>query len=428
MTSVPCVLALLVLVGCDGVGRALVDEIADRGGGSLMCSDESPLCENVVSVVPPAVPPTAVPLGLESCASTSAVCPATPTEAGSTALASYPDAQSCTLSLSMPAGDFSALRRASCTVLTLLPTQPASVVRLSDVYIEHTSLSIKSDVPVVVELVRSRLVGTHVTLSGPVTLRMVAESSVLDVWLQQQPSASGTGDASFELIEGRAQRLTVGQLEGHVDITRSVLMDSKLWANDIVLEGLSFQNVFAAAPSFDAVQLNGNGLTLQVDRGTLSHVEGAGIDVQRCRAVLVSGSRLSKSTFAACSDKLRVDYSLVTDSMLVGPVESNIGTWIQNAFGVGGAATDFEQWGGSQLSSRWCPGVTRVSFAKVTTLECNVCDQLPAPETKLCPALPFNEDNPPPKLFVEDNPRCPALVDVAMSPICSPPVRNELPF
>lgn len=416
------------LVGCDGIGRAIVDELGEPKGLPPMCSDESPECDNTIATVPATLPPVSVPLGLESCASTSSPCTATPMEPGSTASVSYPNAQSCTLELAMPAGDFSALRRASCTVLSLLPVPPASLVRMSDVSIEQTLLTLKSDVPVVVELVRSRLVGTRVTLVGPVTLRMVGESSLQDVWVQQQPWTSGAGAASFELIEGRAQRLTVGQLEGHVDVTRSVLLDSQLWANDIVLEGTSIARVFAAAESFDAVELNGSTLTLQVGRGTLSHVEASEIDVQRCRSMLVSGSRVSKSKFAACTEKLRVDYTMVANSMLLGSIESNIGTWIQNAFGVGGAATDFEQWGGSQLSSRYCPGVSRVSFAEVTTLECNVCDQLPAPETKLCPALPFNEDNPPPKILAGDNPRCPMLADVAMSPPCSPAVRNELPF
>jgi len=251
---------------------------------------------------------------------------------------------------------------------------------------------------------------------------------VQDVWIQQQPSANGAGSASFELIESRAQRLTLGQLDGHVDVTRSVLLDTKLWANDIVLEGVSFSGVFVAAESFDAVELDGNGLALQVGRATLSHVEGSELNLQRCRSVLVSGSRLSKSTFAACSEKLRVDYSLVTQSLLTGSIESSTGTWIENTFGVGNAATDFEQWGGSQLSSRFCAGVTRVSFGRVSTLECNVCDQLPTPETKLCPALPLDEQAPPPKIFAEDNPLCPILAEVAVLPVCSPPVRNELPF
>jgi hypothetical protein len=417
------------LVGCDGIGRAIVDETKDGKHSAAVCSGESPRCEDSIPSVPPTPPPLTVALGLESCTSTNNPCPTTPTASGVTTPASILNLHGCTLELPLPAGDFSGLPRASCAVLSLVPSLPASLVHLSDVNIEQSSLTLKSDVPVVVELARSRLVGVHVTLSGPVTLRMVADSSLLNVWIQQQQTAAtGTHAASFELSEGRAQGLTVGQLDGHVDVTRSILVDSKLWANDVVLEGVSVLNVFSAAESFDAVELGGSGLSLQVGRATLSHVEASAIDVQRCRAVLVSGSRLNKSTFAACSEKLRVDYSLVTDSRLLGPIESNVGTWVENAFGVGGVATEFEQWGGSQLGSRYCASVTRVSFGDVLTLECNICDQLPTPEARLCPALPFNENDPPPKIFVEDNPDCPTLADVAMFPACSPPVKNELPI
>jgi hypothetical protein len=333
----------------------------------------------------------------------------------------------CSLDVALSTADFQTLGPLSCVALQLLPVASAKLVRLTNIVITDSTLTLASETPVVVELRRSSLTGTRVTLRGPVTLRMVDQSSLQDVWMLEEPAANGIAGASFELVESRAQRLTVGTLTGRVRMLRSQVSDSKLWADHVALETVSLANISVVSPEFDGVELKGRALTLQVGRATLSEIELATMNVQRCESMLIVSSRISRSTFAACADKLRLDFTAVSESLLVGAIESSSGTWSNNAFGVGGATTDVELWGDLQLSNRYCAGITRISFSRVMTLACNVCDELPTPEQRLCPARMPSADDPPSSVVPADNPLCPILAELLTLPVCSPPVRNENP-
>jgi len=419
-------LALLTLAGCEGIGRAIVDELPDQPRRRAECLGEPPNCQNAVAVAPPLTPPLSVTLGLEQCASTSSPCAASPAEPGATQ-PRYDNVQGCSLQLALPEGDAQSLGRASCVVAQLLPPASAKLVRLSDLNVTQSELTLASETPVVVELVRSTLIGTHVTLRGPVTLRLLDQSVLTNVWINEQPASNGSFGASFELVESRALGLTLGALGGRVRVLRSTLSGSKLWADQIALETVSTFDVSLVSPELDGVDIQGRALTLQVGRATLAQLDLTKLDVQRCDALLVVGSHIAGSTFAACTDKLRLHFSAVSESLLAGAIESSVVTWTANVFGGAGAATNVELWGGSQLSNRYCAGVSRVSFGRVVTIECNVCDELPMPEQRLCPAQ-VDDMTSGPLLLPEDNPFCPTLAELATLPVCSPPVRKEDPF
>jgi len=419
-----CALGLLTLTGC-GIGRAIVDEQNSPGWGAA-CVGEPPSCENAVADVPASMAPLSVPLAFAECASTSTPCPATMVGSASSG-PSATDVVGCSLNLALSAADSPGLARATCIELMLSPVASAKLVRLADVVLAASTLTLASETPVVVELVRASLHGTRVTLRGPVTLRMVEESSLQNVWMREEPAASGSVGASFELVESRAQGLTLGPLTGRVKMLRSELFDSKLWADSVVLETVSLRDVSVVSPELDGVELKGRGLTLQVGRATLSQLELERLAVQRCDAMLIVSSRLASSTFAACTDKLRLDYTAVSSSLLVGAIESSSGTWLQNTFGGGAAGTSMELWGDSLVSNRFCPGVTRAAFGRALTLQCNVCDELPAPEQRLCPAAMPSDELPRSLLLPEDNPLCPILAELETLAVCSPRVRNENP-
>jgi hypothetical protein len=408
---------VLPVLGCEGIGLPVVGTRGPGAGQVFMCPVQGPVCESDPGTAAPLTPPLNPQLDLDACGGVTAQCG----EVGRV--------DRCTLRSTLrqdeARGHGFLCARAEFTV-----APDATLVRFRELSLERAELVISSDHPVTVEIERALSLASRIELRGPITLRFLAngrlsETRVFESVQLDVPGAAAQRGAALELIESSASKLVVGELRDRIAVIRSRLDQTQLFADDVLLDTSSVDSVTVVARELYAVQVQGRALSLQAARSAMSELTLAKLDVQRCESMLIAGSRVAGSSFGACLDRLRIDRSLVSDTVIAGNVEGNLVTWNTTTFGVGPGPAAVEIWGGSMVNNRLCGATTRVALADVTTYLCNICDQLgPPAEQNLCVAMDVLGEptsNP-------GNPFCPALDNLPALLECAPPVLNENPF
>lgn len=408
-----------LIAGCggDGLGRAIVGE--GKLGGTLrpLCGSQTPLCDRPV-VGGPALVARQLPLsGGRSCAPTTDQ-PCLPDAMGLVSLAG------CYFQAAEVEGSFDGLGSATCSRVELTASAAASYVRLGDAQLDTAQLTLRSDHAVTFELDHARLAGVRIELDGPVTLRIMGESSLSEVSIAQPAQGSLPGAASLQLVESQVFDLVASNLSGSIEVARSSLTDSQLLAPEVRLETLTVTRVDVATHELTAVAVEGSALTLQFSRAITSNLTLNRLEVQRCDSLLLVSAQLVNALLAPCSGRVRIDQSQIEESFLAGPIETYQTNLLSNAIGGGGSAASVELWDGSLLYNRLCSGLSRLTVGAGTKTLCNFCDELPAPEARLCLAeLELGEAGE----AQADNPFCSALDEVVERPVCAPPASNEVP-
>lgn len=402
------------LSACDGIGLPVVNERTSGGGDGVRCPIAPPVCESDLGSAPAQLPPPSTPIELASCGGTPNPC----AESGPTG--------NCTLSATLQ--NETRFHGFACARAEFTAAPFTASARFDDLSLDSAELVLTSDHPVTIDFARAVLSKSRIELRGPITLRILAGSRLSETRIVEAASAVVTPSsrgAALELIETFTDAVVIGELRDRVEVIRSQLNRTQLFAAEVLLDTTTVVDVAVVTPELYAVQVQGRRLSLQAARATMSELTLYNMSVQRCDSMLIAGSNVFESSFGACTDRLRIDRSAIADSVVAGNLDSNVSNWNSSALGVGPLPAAVEMWGGTMINLRLCGASTRVAMGELTTYLCNVCDQLgPPPELNLCLARavvgkPVEEPR---------NPLCPPLENLSELSACSPPVVNENPF
>lgn len=384
-------LALLVM-GCDGVGRELVDEARSQER-ELMCV-ASPPCAKIVDWVPPA-----------------RVLPSTPAR---TAACRSPESK-----LVEGAGDLSEL---SCARWSLPLSATPRVLR--GLALHEVELSISAEQPAHITLAASTLSATRIALRGPIALH-IREDTVLD---NVQIVDLGEAAPTLELVESNARGLLVsgthGAFAGRVVVTRSTLSRAQLFARELTIEDTVLSSIDIASDVLIALGVYGQTLNLELVRGSIASSELEGFRVHRCDTLHVRSSTLTAVSLAPCREPLRLNRCDVFGGAAAGRIESKLTMWSGVSFGVD-HHTELELWSGSFKANTLCGSTERVALA--AEAHCNECESLSAAALQgACRARDSEEPaDAGAAPFADANPRCPAL---DLAPPCAPEPVDEYPL
>ena len=405
MSDWPRVRVLLMLVGvlstlgCEGLGRELVDELP--GGALNSCGLPVP-CSSIDSNVEPIA-------GL----------PPSPT-AGPSCPDPYARAHLGTQSVAA----LNCLRWE-------LPAEGELI--MANVQLTQVELVITAARPARVTFEGARLASTRIELRGPVSLRFVAASTLENVHVIDATDAI----PSLSLVESEARGLVLGgdeeTFDGEMIATRSRVAQTKLLVSHLTLENTAIDQAEVAAERLVAHTIEGKGLRLQVERGALAGASISAVRVERCGSLLITSSALSAFWLAPCREPLRIDRTSLKEGAAAGRIESKDTSWRRTMF-AGGLATELEAWLGVIAESSFCGGTQRVATSGRT--HCNECGVLGASAGLLMckpselgdanaavDATPSEDASRPEE--PSNNPSCPALDAL---PACMPSPIDEFPF
>lgn len=376
----------LPVLGCDGLGRKIVDRFPEREPLGAGCG---------------------VPV---QCAAPLTAMPRRPLSPAMSALEGCP--QPLAESLGLAEAD------QSCTRVTMRSVSAPALVR--GAVLRNAELIVERGDA---ELAGVALRDVVVQLRAGSRLRIVEGSQLERVRVL---SAAEPG-ARFELVESDATELTLageqGSFRGTSFVTRSELHGATLTVDDLSIENTRLTDVAIVALRFASLAAEGRGIQLDVERGSIAAGTLDELNVVRCGSLQIASCSLADLSLMPCAEPLRISHSRVTRGFAAGAIQSKLTVFSELAFGAG-FDTSLELWRGTLTRSTLCEGVREVAFSSKVT--CNVCPEQVAPVAPFaCWSGERDADVREEMEIAAYDPDCTAL-DVALP--CDPPLADGFPF
>jgi hypothetical protein len=403
------------LLGCDGVGRALVGETLD-GSGELAC--DRPRCEERSRPAPPRQADSE-PLGVNDCQASSAD-PRCGPGADPDSLADGAAEDVCGRSLVLDEESAAELRELDCARLWLrrAPGAVDAVLRIEDVRWRSLTLMIETEAPLVLELTRAALSQLRVTLRGPVTLRVVDSQEVSELMLMTDHAA-----AALELRDSRVSRLRVGvsaamRFAGTLDVQRSQVADVLAFARTASFESVLLEDArLLADERLDFSDATGRRVVVAADQIVLNVSTFSEIEVERCGRLAAYQTWLSNFRVPACSDdSTRVYGGSMRRGSIEGPIVADRASFERTRFGVLDT-TDLQLWDSELSNTAFCAGTDSVTLGGNTSSLCAFCRE---DDGSLVPVRACRHPDAEPILLQT----CQGLLD---APVCEPAPQRMRP-
>lgn len=378
--TIACAFALLV--GCDGFGRALVDE---RGQ-----EHEPPVCqreEACEAVVP--VPPSRddeEPSGADGCED-APVPPACDGGPAAEPAMNGGSLEQCGRLLSLDDGrvDPSALATLACERLVLerKVRGAAATLRLTDVTWTQLDVAIRTRDPFVLELERATLDDVRLRLVGPVSVRVVRPLGLSQVQVQGEHSAAG-----LSILDGRIATLRAGNtlsaFAGSLTIERAFVRGARLRATRLQIESSELLDVALETEQLQLADCTGRRLALSFDVAQLTASSLSELAVERCGRLAMYDASLSHARLPACAmPPTRVYNSSLEGSSIEGEIVADYAQLSGVRVGASDA-TDLQLWETNLASVRFCAGTNSVRLGVKNVAACISCtedDGTPVPFT-----------------------------------------------
>jgi len=374
MTRAQIAAVCLLLLGCDGVGRALVANNPEGGDDSLSCAPVE--CREVRLPEVHPVPPSLTDPGLASCTSQSPqLCEPVPEP--SPGVSGDKDRSACRRTLSLDDDfDEAALRDLRCGSLKLVRKQAREgVVRLSNVRWAQVALEVESSDPLRLELAAAQLTQVSLRLYGPVEVRLVEGGNA-----QRVAVTGDDGESAFALDGSEAETLRVGGEEreyaGRLKLVRSTLKSADLRARQLHFETVSLSDTSIAARRIDWFDVTARRVQLAADEAAISASRLSYFDITRCGQLSMYRASVATFRIAGCSgDRARLFESQFNRGSLDGVLAADGSEFSQVIFGFY-EPTVLQLWEGNLGNTNFCGGTERVVLAGRVTGTCAMCREV----------------------------------------------------
>jgi len=372
-------IGVLLVLGCDGVGRALVGEELGGVDDDLGCQRTS--CEEQPLPISPRVP-ASEPLGIGFCPLQSDrtqcdLADGPRTRSGDAAVSPCGEPQLLT------EGASEALRRLDCVQLSLQRTaeEGAGVLRISDARWRGLTLVIESEDAFVLELERVVLEQVRVALRGPVTLRLIDSAEVSELMVTTDDRA-----AALEVRESRVRGLWLGSSElpfaGTFDAQRSTIATLTASVRVASFESVLLDDVRASAERLELSDATGRRMLLAADQIIVNVSSLSELEIERCGRLAAYQTWMTSVRIPACSDDAtRLYGGTMRRGAIEGPIVADRASFDRTRFGVRDA-TELQLWDASLKNSSLCAGTGRVTLGGDTSALCVFCkedDDSPVP-------------------------------------------------
>ncbi|HEX7478511.1 MAG TPA: hypothetical protein VF331_11935 [Polyangiales bacterium] len=365
-----CLAWVCAAIGCNSVGQGLVDRqpVAAGARTGALCADP-PKC-----VLSAAVPIAAVEaisiqaLDLTQCGGVAAPCAKPPVADGACATWRLGDPSASAQQRSAPA----------CAELHIVSATPdkAASARLSGVTLDHDNVVIEAQSPLELELDEAMLSDVHVSLHGPITLR-IKDSSSFDR-VQVTGASADTLEARVELEHVQGTGFVVGDKQqtfgGSVSILRSALKKSQLYVRDVYMQSTQWDDSRVNATTIAVTDLKLTIGELDFDSAVISASHLQAMQVDACGSLALIDTYATESHVPGCTqDGTRIYGGLVAGGLFEGTIESDSASWDSTLLGVL-EPTDLVMWGGSMTSVGLCSSTHSLRLGAGATLSCTICD------------------------------------------------------
>lgn len=361
--------ACAVLLGCDGVGRAVVGEHW-LGGARKIC--ETPLpCASIPLEPPSGVPEGVEPVDLQTCTHVSpAFCPS----GAVTGVGSCPD-PSVNLQVSVAdAQSTGVLRELSCRSVRLAPDPDAS----SELHVAlrawtDVRMEVASSEPLTLELAGGKLDHVSLSLRGPITLRLVDVSGGGDVRV-----IADNGRAHVELLRASLSSVVLSVPEGELLLRRSWLQGVAAQADRIDVESAYVRDAAWKTASLSATDATLVRLRSEARRSVLAACNVEMTSFLACQSLSTIDGSLTDVQLSACADEAAIYGSDVQRAQIEGDLILDRAGIYDSVLGVGevGAITTWD----SQLTNiSFCADQQAIAVGGMTGAECVHCDVAPEP-------------------------------------------------
>lgn len=338
-------------IGCDGVGRGLVDTTtaAPRREADLTCRD-TPTCAG----------------------------PAAAWVSPRANLREFPEL--CQLAPSRTIEPDRLLAGSSCECerwrIELGDRQDPAILR--DLTMKDCTLEIAATRPAGIRLEKLQADSLSLMLDGPVELT-IADQTSLD---STSVSATSTGTpAHLALVEVAAQDLDVAGVDAN--LVRTSLQRSRVQATSLTMESVLLEDVMLESGSLVGIDARFHTVEIATELGSLSGSGGSHLVLSNCDAFLIADSELEQSQLHACQTVLRLYDSTIDSSVLNGAVESDGSDIRGTRLGLGGAAR-LTAWATAIFGTVFCSETAALRLGSAT-IKCSACEgQLDAPDGDVC--------------------------------------------
>jgi hypothetical protein len=394
-----CWLLLALCIACDGIGDPVVGTKRKSPQTDFMCEPPPTDCDTAFAPQSVSRPQPVQParlcgreLSTESCRDA--------LQGGG-----------CVLTLQVVEASPVTLPIQSCGTIDLTPAPGSSRLELRTLVARTSRLVLHAERPTTFLFSQVDLSGVAIELSGPIALEL--DGSLRDV------SITSADEVQVTVTGTPATQLALSIPAGSVRIQRSTLTTSQLEAREVQLETIPFSDLDVTAQRLIGIELQGSRLRLGVDDLSLSEVAANELQLHRCERALLVNTRLNAPLLAACSDLLRAHSSAFVGGRAHGSIESIASYWGLMHFGAGRAQTNVALWAGTVTTSVLCPDLARLTISQSTSVTCNDCTRMDAPEQHICLVTAASDRfDPDGGIVVAGNDECP-LLDQGL-PRCDP--------
>jgi hypothetical protein len=208
-----------------------------------------------------------------------------------------------------------------------------------------------------------------------VTLR-IAPATLVDVRVTTAAAPAARSRIELEQVQATNLRLGDGEIafNGSIGITRTVLTDTQIVAEELLLESVDVVGGLVQADVLTGIDSKLDATVLDAGQAVLSACRLQDMQVRRCGALTLIASDIERSLLGPCQEQpLRVYSSTVLLSLADGRIESDRSRWEASRFGSRGA-TDLLMWDRLIMSSSFCAGTRTARFGASADVQCSKCD------------------------------------------------------
>lgn len=383
--------SVLILIGCEGIGRPLVGEFDDPeqrcieapncddrdfslcDGSELSPCDGSELSLNAILQLQ-----TDIPYEISNCGYSQQSCASITDDFNGES--NYRVGCELNMDLKQLSVFAQPLPRFECAKINLVNATSdwtqSSLVRLSNLDLTQTELSITSQTPIVVELEHALLNNVTFSIQGHITLRISRASTFEGVRVISDSNLEGR--PTFELIEVDGKRLFIGSeskpFDGFFEVTRSELEDCGVFAHGVQLESVRISRAIVDASSLSGTDGSFFQTLIAFQDAVLSACSLYQVEISRCESLTSVSSMIEMARISACRDSPFRAYSTdMIDVSLNGSIEIDRGVWEKVRFG-SREETFVVGWDFELSSSTFCRESQSFRIGGDPTLSCLRCD------------------------------------------------------
>jgi len=370
--------SLGVALGCNGVGRPLIDREPPAKLGKFgmpECSDVAVCEDDSVPLPEPAGLRKVEPVALDRCGATIASCDMQQPDP------THGDTQrvkACTLQVEQVAKATLALsqRRFECTSLHLDLGDEGGVLAIDQLQVIASNLSVTSKVPLSIIFTRSLFDDVWFEVDGPISLHFDDTDDLASTRLVLGGADSAS---SIELRESRATFLTVSTAderhEGSLRATRMALSGAQIQASSVTLESVYAEHTAIIAERLQVADADFYDAAIEANQAVISAATLNASYLAACGETTLAGSTVQSSRLVSCeSGQLRVYGSTVVDSAVDGSVQGDQARFLRTRFGAF-ETTEVTGWDSKVSHSNFCEHSTALRFGGgESQIDCSACD------------------------------------------------------